>query len=210
GGEDGALLGTLGGEDLGLAGAFGGQDRGALVALGTQLLLHRVLDGTGGVDGFQLDAVDPDPPLPGGLVEDSAQLAVDLLAGREGAFQVQPADHVAQRGDGQLLDGLDEVRDLVCGCLRVGDLEVQDRIDVDYEVVFGDDRLRRERYDLFPQVHAGPHPVDERHDGVEAGVQRPAVGTQPLDDIGARLRHNPDCAAEADDHYGGNGDDDDD
>jgi hypothetical protein len=143
----------------------------------------------GGVDGLQLDTVDPDPPLAGGLVEDPAQLGVELLAGGEGALQVQPADHVTQRGDGRLLDGLDEVRDLVGGRLGVGDLEVQHRVDVDDEVVFGDDRLRGKRHHLLSQVDTGPYPVDERHDRVQARIQRPAVGAQPLDDVGARLRH---------------------
>lgn len=66
-------------------GAFGGENCGPLVPLGAQLLLHRVLDRAGRVDSFQLD---PDPPLPGGLVQDPAQLGVDLFARGKRAFQV--------------------------------------------------------------------------------------------------------------------------
>src|SRR4029077_11298193 len=189
GGEDGALLGAFGGEDLRLAAAFGGEDGGPLVPFGAQLLLHRVLDRAGWVDGFQLDPVDPDAPLPGGLVQDPAQFGVDLLAGGERAFQVHAPDHVAQRGHGQLLDGLDEVGDLVGGRPRIGDLEVQDRVDMDDQVVLGDDRLGRERHDLLSQVDPGPDPVDERDHGVQACVEGPAVGARPFDDIGAGPPH---------------------
>jgi hypothetical protein len=65
------------------------------------------------VDGLQLDAVDPDAPLAGGLVEHPAQLAVDLVAAGQGLLEVERTDDVAQGGDGQLLDALDEVGDLV-------------------------------------------------------------------------------------------------
>src|SRR3954451_5993145 len=78
--QDRALLLALRGEDLRLLDALGGEDRSALVAVGAHLLLHRVLDRPGRVDRLDLDAVDPDPPLPGRLVEDAAQLAVDLVA----------------------------------------------------------------------------------------------------------------------------------
>ena len=50
------------------------------VTLGAHLLLHGALDGGGRVDGFQLDAVDADAPAAGGLVQDAAQLPVDLVA----------------------------------------------------------------------------------------------------------------------------------
>src|SRR4029077_6535397 len=90
GGEDGALLAALRGEDLRLADAFGGGDGGPAFPLGAQLLFHRVLDRAGWVDGFQFDPVDPDAPLPGGLVQDSAQFGVDLLAGGERASRSMP------------------------------------------------------------------------------------------------------------------------
>ena len=69
GAQDRALLLALGREDLRLLDALGREDRGAAVALGAHLLLHRLLDRWRRVDGLQLDAVDPDAPAPGGLVE---------------------------------------------------------------------------------------------------------------------------------------------
>src|SRR5690606_32508580 len=107
--QDGLLSGALGGEDAGLPLPLGVQDRGPLVAFGPHLLLHRLLDGGRRVDGLDLDAVDADAPLAGGLGEDAAQARVELLARGEGALQVHSADDVAQRGDGELVDGLQVV-----------------------------------------------------------------------------------------------------
>jgi hypothetical protein len=45
------------------------EDRGAPVALCAHLLRHRFLNRGRRVDRLQLDAVDPDPPLPGCLVQ---------------------------------------------------------------------------------------------------------------------------------------------
>jgi hypothetical protein len=142
--QDGALLLALGGEDLRLLHPFGGQDRGAPVALGAHLLLHRLLDRGGRVDRLQLDAVDANAPLAGRLVEHGAQRRADLVARGQRVLERHPADHVAQRRDGELFDRRDEVLDLIRRGLGIGDLEVDDRVDVDHQVVLGDHRLRRE------------------------------------------------------------------
>jgi len=42
----------------------------------------------------------------------------------------------------ELVDGLEIVCDLVCGGPRVRDLEIQHRIDVDHQIVLGDNWLR--------------------------------------------------------------------
>ncbi len=186
--EDLGLLLALGAQDLGLPVALGGEDRGALVPLGAHLLLHRVLDRGRRLDGLQLDPVDPDAPLAGGLVQDAAQAGVDDLARGQGRLEVHRADDVAQRGDGELLDRLDVAGDLVGGRPRVGDLVVDHRVDVDHQVVLGDHRLRRERHDLLAQVDPVADPVDERDHDVQAGVERPGVAAEALHDRGAGLR----------------------
>jgi hypothetical protein len=101
------------------------------------------------VDGLELDAVDADAPAAGLHVEDPAQLGVDLVAGGQRLLEVERSDDVTKRGDGQLLDALDEVGDLVHGRLCLGHGVVDDRVDADDEVVGGDHRLRRERHDLL-------------------------------------------------------------
>src|SRR3954470_15897206 len=96
--EDGRLPVALGGEDLGLLDAFGVEDRGPPVPLGPHLLLHRVLHAVRRVDGLELDAGDPDAPPAGRLVEDAAELAVDLVPAGQRLLQVEGADDVAQGG----------------------------------------------------------------------------------------------------------------
>src|SRR5581483_9222700 len=94
--KDRGLLLALRGEDRRLLLALGLQDRRALLAVGPHLLLHRVLDRRRRVDRLQLHAVDADPPLAGRLVEDAAQLRVDLVARRQRPLERETADHVAE------------------------------------------------------------------------------------------------------------------
>src|SRR5690606_23412980 len=211
GAQDLGLLLALGAQDLGLADTLGLEDRGPLVAVGAHLLLHRVLDGGGRLDGLEFDAVDADAPLAGGFVEDAAQGRVDLLAGGQGPFEVHAADDVAQGGDGELLDGLDVAGDLVGRGPRVGDLVVDDGVDVDDQVVLGDDRLGREGDDLFAQVDAVADGVDERDDDVQARVQGPRVAAEALDDGGAGLWDDLDRLDQGDEdqHHQDDQDDDD-
>jgi glycogen operon protein len=123
-----------------------------------------------------------------------AERGADVVAGRERVLERHPADHVSERGDRELLDRAYVVRDLVGRGLRVGDLEVDDRVDVDHEVVLGDHGLRREGDHLLPQVDQRLHPVHVGHDQGKARVEGALVAPQPLDDPGARLRHDPDPA----------------
>ena len=88
--------------------------------------------------------------------------------------------------------------DLVGGAERVGDREVEDRVDRDRHVVLRDHGLRRERDDLLAHVDERPQAVDERHEEMEAGVERALVAAEPLDDARARLRHDPHGAGDRD------------
>ena len=114
--EDARLRRALGAQDLALLLALGGEDLAdCLVPSAVRIMARRsrsaficfsIESWTDGrrVDRLELDAVDPDAPLAGVLVEHAAQLAVDLVAAGEGLLEVERADDVAQGGDGQLLD----------------------------------------------------------------------------------------------------------
>ena len=95
--QDRRLLVALGGKNLGLLDALGGQDGGAAVALGAHLLLHGPLNGDRRVNGLQLHIAHADAPATGGLVQDPAQLAIDLVSAGQSLLQVQGADDVSQR-----------------------------------------------------------------------------------------------------------------
>jgi hypothetical protein len=71
GAQDAGLPVTGRRQDLRLPLALGQQDLGPLLALGAGALLHGVADGGRRLDRAQLDAVDLDAPLAGGLVEDA-------------------------------------------------------------------------------------------------------------------------------------------
>ena len=199
GGQDGGLLGALGTLDLRLPLGLGGEDGGALGALGGDLLLHGGQHPRRRLDGLQLHAGDADAPGARRLVEDTAQLLVDRVAAGLGLLQIQGADQVAQRGGGELLDGLDEVRDLVGGVARVGNLVVDDRVDGDHRLVGGDDRLRREVGDLLAQVDARGHAVDEGHQQVEAAVEHRLEAPEALDHVRLGLGDDPHGADQGDD-----------
>src|SRR5690606_18849146 len=113
---------------------------------------------------------------------------------------VQTADHVAQSGGGQLLDGAQVVGDLVGRGTRIRHLEVHDGVDRDDEVVFGDDRLRWEGDELFAHIHQGAHPVDEWHQDVQSGGEGAVVAAKPLDDARVGLRNDADGSCENDEN----------
>src|SRR5882762_5695347 len=69
------------------------------------------------------------------LVKHAGQVPVDLFPAGQRTLQIQRADDVTQRGDGQLLDRLKEVGDLVGGPYRIDHLEVEHRVDGHHQVV---------------------------------------------------------------------------
>src|SRR5690606_2880294 len=119
-------------------------------------------------------------------------------------LEVEPADDVAQGRGGELLDRAQVVRDLVGRRTGVGDLEVDDGVDRDDEVVFGDDRLRRERHHLLAHVDERTEPIDEGDQEIQPRAEGLVVPAQPLDDARGRLRDDPDRA----DHHDQGEDDD--
>ncbi len=136
--------------------------------------------------------------------------------------QLHLADHIAQRGLRELLDRVGQVRNLVGRAHRVGDLGVDQRIDLDHHVVLGDHVLPREHVHGLPQIDPGgaemageriarrrhDHlvPVDvarlvqPRHDQVHPRRQGPVVLPQPLDHHRLRLLHDADAFGDGDDH----------
>ena len=88
---------------------------------------------------------------------------------------------------GQLLDGLDVVGDLVRRRDRVGDLEVDDRVDGDDQVVLGDHRLRRERDHLLAQVDHVARPC--RRTGRRCSA--PPAGSLVVPEAARRCRRAP-------------------
>src|SRR2546425_3900289 len=136
--------------------------------------------------------------------------------------QLHLANHVAQRGLRELLDRVREVRDLVGRAHGMGDLGIDQRIDLHHHVILSDHVLAREHVHRFPQVDlVGPEmaserfarrrhdhlvPVDvarlvqPRHDQIQPRGQRPVVFPQPLDHHRLRLLDDADALGDGDDH----------
>src|SRR5262249_44411156 len=129
-------------------------------------------------------------PFAGRIVQDAPELAVDGVARGECALQIHGTDDIAQRGDRELLDGLQVAGDLVGGRPRIRNLEVQHGVDLYDEVVLGDHRLRAEGDDLLAQVDFRVDPVDIWNDEVEPGLQRTIVAAEPLYIASTCLRHD--------------------
>ncbi len=224
---------TFGAGDLGLllavrhadlVFAFGvtGEHLGAFVAFGAHFLFHGGADLFRGQDLLQFHTVDLDAPLVGGFVQDVAQFGVDGVARSEGEIQGQFADHVTQRGLGEFLDRLGQVADLIHGLVGVGDLEIEQGVDVDGDVVAGDHVLAGEVVDRLAQVDAvfhalhhdgvaavvrfvvtpvdGAHLVENGHDDVNAGGEGLEISSQTLHDHHFGLPHDDDPARNQHDH----------
>ena len=172
-------------------------------------MVHRLHDVGRRVDALDLHAHDAHAPLVGGVVEDVAQVRVDLGAGREGVVEGQVADQVAQVRLREFRDRELEVGDVVHEPLGVGCLVVHDRVHADDHVVRRDHLLRRHFHDLLAHVDE-VHPVDERDDDPQPRVDGPLVPPQPLDDAPLVRAHDLDAAErEHEQEEGQDGQDDD-
>ena len=87
-------------------------------------------------------------------------------------------------------DREDVVRDAVRRPLGVEHLQVQDAVHAHLHVVARDADLRRDVDGLLLERVPVADDVDERHEEMEAGVERRVVASEALDDVGALLRHD--------------------
>ena len=97
---------------------------------------------------------------------------VDAVGLGQGLVKGVLADHLAQGGLGDLVDGRGHVLDRDHRLGRVDDLVVGDGGDVDADVVAGDDALGLDRHGHDPQRHPPQH-LDQRHDQPQAGLSDP-------------------------------------
>ena len=198
--EDGGLLFALGDEDLALLLTLGLQNGLTALTLGLHLLFHGVLNFLGRQNVLELHAVDLDAPGVGGLVKDGAHLGVDDVAAGERLVELHFADDVAKRRGGQVLDGVHRVLDAVGVELGVGDLKIDDRVDLHGDVILGDDGLGIEVGDLLLEADLLDHALNEGDLQVKADVPGRAVRAETLDDVGAGLLHDVDVAHNKNEH----------
>lgn len=120
------------GDDLGLSDSLG-------LSGGRERLLE--LDGEG--DVLDEDRLDRDSPLGGDALDDGLDLGGDGLPVREDALEIPRSNYVPQRRLRALDERETDVGDSERGLEGVDDVVVDDRVDVDADVVLGHDRLGR-------------------------------------------------------------------
>ncbi len=206
-GEDGGLPCAFRREDRGLLGSLRGEDECTAITLGTHLLLHGVLDRQGRIDGLELHTADPNSPLTGRFIQHNPQLGIDVVAAGECLFKVEPTHNVTECGGGELFNSAEVVVDFVRCRPGVSHLEVDNGVDRHHEVVLRDHGLRRERHHLLPHVDERTHPVDKRHQNVQARAEGFVIFTEAFNHPGGGLRHNPHCTEQ--NHHNKNSNDQD-
>src|SRR6185503_11540502 len=189
-GFDHLLLLALRGVDGRIALTFRRENHRALLALGAHLLLHRREDVGRRLDVLDLVAQHLDAPRLRCLVELADDRDVDGRALLERAIQIDLADIAAKRRLRELRDGEDVVRDSIRGALRVQDLEIQDAVDTHLHVVARNTDLLRNVDGPLLQRMLVADDVDERHQDVEARVERGVVAPEPLHHERTLLRHD--------------------
>ncbi len=172
--------------------AFGGNDSGAALALGFGLFSHGAFHVGREFDVLELDAFDVDTPFVGLSVDDFADLGGNFVAFTEDFVEVEVAGDVAEGGLGESAGGVGKISSFEDGFAGVDDAEIDNRVDVDGDVVAGDDLL-------FRDVHRGradvdfDHFVDVGNDNSEAGVEGARIATEAEDDAALELVNNADA-----------------
>jgi len=108
----------------------------------------------------------------------------------------------SQRGLRELRDGEHVVGRAVRGEPRIGHLVVDDAVDRELRVVLRDaDLLGNIERHFLEHVTVG-HAVDERHDQVQARLERAEELAEPLDHPGVLLGHDAHALEEDHHHHG--------
>lgn len=161
--------------------AFSGDDGGAAFAFGLGLLGHGTFHVGREFYVLETDAFDVDAPFVGLGVDDFANLGGDFVAFAENFVEVEVAGDVAKGGLGEGAGGVAIVRGFEDGLLGVDDAGIDDGVDIDGDVVAGDDFL-------LGDVHWGgadvdlEHFIDVRDDNAKARVQGAGIATETEDD----------------------------
>ncbi len=201
--------------------AFRAQDRGLLVALrhgdGRLLLAfrfrhdraacalcrhlpgHRFLNLARRQDFTNLHSGHLVAPAFGYLVEFLAKHGVDVLALRQDIVQHNIADDRAQRRRRDALRRGGKVADLDHAGDRIDDLPVNQKVDRDVRVVFGDRRLVRHLQELLAQVDP-VRILDERNQEDQSWPALPHALAKPENDEALVLAHDFD--RQRDEHDG--------
>lgn len=172
--------------------AFGGDDGGAAFTLGFSLFRHSTFHVGGELDVLETDAFDVNAPFVGLGVDDFADLSGDFVTFAEDFVEIEVTGDVAEGSLGKGAGCVAVVRGFEDGFLGVDDAGIDDGVNIDSDVVAGDDFL-------FRDIHRGgadvnfEHFVDVGDDDTEAGVQSARIAAEAEDDAAFVLINNADA-----------------
>lgn len=150
--------------------AFSGDDGGTALALGFGLFGHGAFHVGWELNVLEADTFDVDTPFVGLSIDNFADLGGNFVALAEDFVEVEVASDVAEGGLGEGAGGVAVISGFEDGFLSVDDARIDDGVDIDGDVVAGNNFLLR-------NVHWGGADVDLEHfvdvgdDDAEAWVQ---------------------------------------
>src|SRR6187402_412367 len=156
-GEQGGSFDELGG---GVELALGMDDLGAAFTLGLSLLGHGTQHVLRHVDLFHFNGDDLYAEGRGVAVDDGLHTAVQGVAMGEEFIEIDFAENTAERGLRKLEGLVDVVAHLDYGQHRIDHPQRQDGVDLERNVVAGDDILRWDLHRFLPETHT--HDLVER------------------------------------------------
>jgi hypothetical protein len=166
GGHEGGGIDQFG---CGVELAFGVDDLGAGLAFGLGLLGHGAEHGLGHVDLLDLDGDDFYAEGCGVAVDDGLDALVEGLAVGEELIQIDLAEDGAEGGLGELGGLVDVVCDLDDRFSGVNDAEGDDGVDLEGDVIAGDDVLWRDLHGFLTEGDADDL-VERAEDEDDAGT----------------------------------------
>ena len=164
--------------------ALGVDDLGAALAFGLGLLGHGAQHVLRHVDLLDLDGDDLEAEGRGVAVDDGLDALVELVAVGEHLVEIDFAEDGAQRGLGELRGLVDVVGDLDDGLDGIDDAQGDDGVDLEGDVVAGDDVLRGDLHGLLAQGDADDL-VDGAEDEDDAGAGGVVADAAEAEDDGA-------------------------
>ncbi len=135
---------------------FSGDNSGAAFTLGFGLFRHGAFHVGREFNVLEADTFDVDTPFVGLCINDFADLGRDFVAFAQDFIEVEVAGDVAESGLGESTGCVTVIRGFEDGFLRVDDASVDDGVDINSDVVAGDNFL-------FRNVHRGSADVDFEH-----------------------------------------------
>lgn len=135
---------------------FSGDNSGAAFTLGFGLFRHGAFHVGGKFDILKTDTFNVDTPFVGLCINDFADLGGDFVAFAQDFIEVEVAGDVAEGSLGEGAGCVTVVRGFEDSFLGIDDASVDDGVDINGDVVAGDDFL-------FRNVHRGSADVDFEH-----------------------------------------------